>query len=163
MRWAFIGLGACSLMAVGYFMGTHGIGHPRPLQAQDQFGPTEETVTKVQESLESLKTAMNQLSSEQLYQPATSGINAFAITVGGVDAIGDLESGRGVDPETYAGLYAGLATEEVAEHLATNENGQLTYKDKVIRMYPISRLKKVFEARMALAGQGSSTFPTSDN
>ncbi|MEX0728761.1 MAG: hypothetical protein WEB58_03475 [Planctomycetaceae bacterium] len=161
MRWAFIGMSACGLLAVGYFMGANGVGQPQPVHAQDQVGPTEETVTKVQESLESLKIAMNQLSGEQLYQPATTGINAFAITVGGVNAIEDLESGRGVDPETYAALYAGFATEEVAEHLGTDEEGRMTYREKVIRMYPISRLKKAFEARMVLAGQGASAFPSS--
>lgn len=160
MRWAFYGLSACGLLAVGYLAGANGVGLPASAHAQDQVGPTEETVTKVQEALDGLKIAMNQLSSEGLYQPATTGINAFAISVGGVDALADLESGRGVDPETYAALYAGMATEEVAENLGTDEEGRLTYRDQVVRMYPISRLKRAFEARMSLAGQGPGAFPT---
>ncbi len=156
MRWAFVSVGAGGLLFVGYLMGLNGVGKTPTARAQDQVGPTEETVTKLQESLDSLKTAMGQLSGESLYEPATTGINAFAISIGGVNAVEDLESGRGVDPETYAGLYAGYATEEVAEHLSTDENGRLTYKNKVIRMYPISRLKQAFEKRLTLSGQSKS-------
>ncbi|MEO1982765.1 MAG: hypothetical protein ABGZ24_19825, partial [Fuerstiella sp.] len=48
---------------------------------------------------------------------AMIGTNYFAVSVGGIDAIRDLEEGRGVDPETYAALYAGYARPEVAKHL----------------------------------------------
>ncbi|MFN0198031.1 MAG: hypothetical protein ACKVT0_14895 [Planctomycetaceae bacterium] len=156
MRWAFVSVGAGGLMLVGYLMGLNGVGKTPAARAQEQVGPTEETITKVQESLDSLKTAMGQLSAESLHESATTGINAFAVSVGGVNAVEDLESGRGVDPETYAGLYAGYATEEVAEHLSNDEQGRLTYKNKVVRMYPISRLKQAFEKRLTLSGQSKS-------
>ena len=58
----------------------------------------------------------------------------------------------GVDPETFAALYAGLASPEVRQSLARDAQGRLTYKNKVIRMYPIARLKQAFLERDRLAG-----------
>jgi len=84
---------------------------------------------------------------------ATEGVNAFAVTTGGVDAMDDLEKGRGVDPETFAALYAGQANKEVADSLDHDDQGRLTYKNKVIRMYPVSRLKELFQERLRYAGQ----------
>ncbi|MCA9083984.1 MAG: hypothetical protein KDA81_08010 [Planctomycetaceae bacterium] len=95
-------------------------------------------------------------------KPATLGTNYFAVSVGGIDAIRDLEESRGVDPETLAGLYAGYATPEVARHLnlkkITNERGQLVlkieaadgrlrYKNSVVRMYSPERLRELFALR----------------
>ena len=37
---------------------------------------------------------------------ATSDVNYFSVSVGGIDVQRDLEEGRGVDPETFAALYA---------------------------------------------------------
>ena len=78
---------------------------------------------------------MQVLSDEKRYVPAIQGLNAFATSAGGVDAVADLESGQGVDPETFAGLYAGQALAEVAEHLGRDAEGHLTYKNKIVRIY----------------------------
>ena len=57
-------------------------------------------------------------------------INAFLVLSGGGNALDDLESGHGVDPETFAALYAGLAIPEIGDHLAKDDQSRLTYKGK---------------------------------
>ena len=147
---------ALTLVAVGYVLGSSGAFHLAVSRAQEAGqGPSSETVDKIRAANESLNAAMQVLQQEDRYTPAINGINAFAITAGGANAIRDLETGRGVDPETFAGLYAGEAIDEVAQHLSRDEQGRLTYKNKVVRMYPISRLKNMFANRINLAGGGS--------
>ena len=90
------------------------------------------------------------------------GINHFALSVGGIDAIRDLEEGRGVDPETLAALYAGFARPEVAKHLNVRKtegtsgaliikiedaDGRLRYKGTTVRLYSPTRLRELFERR----------------
>ncbi|MEO2025137.1 MAG: hypothetical protein ABGZ23_04565 [Fuerstiella sp.] len=93
---------------------------------------------------------------------AVIGTNYFAVSVGGIDAIRDLEEGRGVDPETYAALYAGYAKPEVAKHLNLRKtestagtlqlriedaDGRLRYKGTAVRLYSPTRLRKLFQRR----------------
>jgi hypothetical protein len=78
---------------------------------------------------------------------ASGGLNYFAASVGGIDAEKDLEEGRGVDPETFAALYADMVTPKIAEHLDTDAQGRLRYKKNVIRMYSRDRLKELFQRR----------------
>jgi hypothetical protein len=92
---------------------------------------------------------MEALRKENAYVPAIEGLNSFAATTGPINAIDDLKSGRGVDPETFAGLYAGFAVSEVASKLTRDSEGRLLYEDKLVRMYPISRIKQLFKARAA--------------
>jgi hypothetical protein len=100
---------------------------------------------------------MQMLQDEKRYVPAILGLNAFATSVGGVDAIADLESGQGVDPETFAGLYAGQAVPEVAEHLAHDAQGRVTYKSRIVRLYNPTRLRQLFAARGDFAPAGAAT------
>jgi len=95
-------------------------------------------------------------------RPAILGTNYFAVSVAGIDALKDLEEGRGVDPETLAGLYAGFAIPDVARHLnlvrdvgtagdvklrITAPDGRLRYKGTVVRLYSPDRLRELFERR----------------
>ena len=95
---------------------------------------------------------------------AIIGTNFFSVSVGGIDAIKDLEEGRGVDPETLAGLYAGFALPEVAQHLNTetlpggsikvlSPDGRLRYKGTVVRMYSPELLRAVFARRAAFKNE----------
>ncbi len=157
MRIALSGLLACGLVAFGYFLGTNDLLRPDSLNAQDAAAEqpvgaiNKETQTKIQTAIDALNSAQNVLELDQLYRPAIQGLNSFAITIGGLDAISDLESDRGVDPETFVGLYAGKAVDEVAAHLSKDEKGRLTYKNKVVRLYPVSRLKQAFARRDQIA------------
>ncbi|MCA9071260.1 MAG: hypothetical protein KDA84_20170 [Planctomycetaceae bacterium] len=150
------GLGL-ALIAVGYVLGSSGFLHSPEAQAQIQPTGTnlnKDTQEKIKAAYEALLAARDALQNEGKYTTVTDPaiINAFGILTGGVDAKQDLETGRGVDPETFAALYADLATGEERANIEKNAQGQLTYKGKVIRMYPISTLKQKFIERSRLAG-----------
>ena len=149
-----------AIFALGYLTGVTGFLTPNSLRAQvspaeDFTGQTRE---KLDDAYENVRTAAELLKQGQRedgksrYEPATKGVNFFAVSVGGINAKDDLEKGRGVDPETFAALYAEQAVDEVAEHLDNDDEGRLTYKGKVVRMYPISRLKELYQLRLALSG-----------
>lgn len=93
---------------------------------------------------------------------AISTVNFFGVSVGGIDALNDLEESRGVDPETFAGLYAGFAIPDVARHLNLKKeiagggkvrleieasDGRLRYKGAAVRLYSQDRLRGLFERR----------------
>ena len=154
MRWTIRLSLALLVFAVGYGVGRLDTDRQSTLRAQDPVtGPSEEVARKIQIANDALKVAVEGLKNESLYNPATKGLNVYATLAGGLDAVDDLESGRGVDPETFAGLYADLAIDEVAQHLAKDSEGRLTYKNKLVRIYPISRLKKMHTQRQILAGE----------
>ena len=102
------------------------------------------------------------LTATEFNRPAILGTNYFAVSMAGIDAIKDLEEGRGVDPETLGGLYAGFAIPEVARHLnltrdvgptgearlrITAPDGRLRYKGTVVRLYPPDKLRELFARR----------------
>lgn len=89
---------------------------------------------------------------------AFTGLNYFAASVGGIDVEKDLEEGRGVDPETFAALYADRANAKISEHLDYDEEGRLRYKKNVIRLYSRDRLKQLFNRRTQLEVQSENTF-----
>ena len=65
-----------------------------------------------------------------------------------------LVAGFGVrTPETFAALYAGLAATEVQEHIDKDSQGRVTYKGKVVQMYPIRRLTQLFKERLKYSGE----------
>jgi hypothetical protein len=136
------------LLSVGYFLGTLGMFSPKDVHAQ--AAGEKSTKDKVKDAQKAVSNAQRALEADKTYQPVINGINAFATTVGGVDVLKDLEEGRGVDPETFAGLYAGQILAKHEMHLDKNANDQLTYKGKVIRMYSIDRLKKLYAKRVEI-------------
>lgn len=152
---------ALVLFAIGYAFGAGAAFRPQVLNAQtepaEQLGPQleRETIDKIKAAYSAMSLALNSLQQEQAYEPAMKGLNAFMVLSGGGDARADLEAGRGVDPETFAALYAGLAVDDLKPDLGTDEDGRMTYKGKVIRMYPISRLKQMFGDRARLTGQSN--------
>jgi hypothetical protein len=147
------------VLTVGYVWGRwDGSDGPNSLAAQDPVaGPSEESQRKIQAANDALKVAMEGLKAESLYNPATQGMNVYGVLTGGIDAIDDLESGRGVDPETFAGLYSDLALDDVQQHLSKDAEGRLTYKNKLVRIYPITRLKRQHAKRMVLTGEVQKT------
>lgn len=156
-------MSACGLVGFGYLLGTSGITGIVSARAQNDAEPpaasaqpgnlTEETQKKIQSAFGAIKAAHEALESESKYISATRSVNVFGILSGGLDAIGDLETGRGVDPETFAALYADQGTEEVKLKLSRDDAGRLVYNGKLIQMYSISRLKSAFAARNALSGE----------
>lgn len=152
-------LGGLLVFAAGYVAGTCQWEPSRAAAAFDDATPAavelaEETQTKIHDAKLALQDAVDALESEGRYSAITDGLNAFLILSGGGNAMEDLESGHGVDPETFAGLYAGQAIDEVEDHLARDEQGRLTYKGKVVRMYSQSRLAQAYSVRTRLANPG---------
>ena len=103
-----------------------------------------------------LKDLDGYLTALKFQKSAFIGTNYFGVSVGGIDAIRDLEEGRGVDPETLAALYSGFAIPVVAEHLnmkhvrndagqlelkIVSVDGRLRYKGAVVRMYSPDTLR----------------------
>ncbi len=174
MRLFFAGIAGLGLLGLGFILGASGAFAPAPLlaQAEDDApakaknagkanaeakaeGPqlSDETEGKIKAAAAALNAAMEALKQEQLYNPATKGLNTFAILSGRVETLKDLESGRGVDPETFAALYCDLATDEVAEKLGRDQENRLTYAGKVIKMYPVSRLRSLYASRAVFTGE----------
>lgn len=151
-----------AVFGMGYLLGSGGFSVESPAQAQPaepvapQAGPpvSEDTAAKIQEARYALQEAMDALRAEGRYESITADMNAFLILAGGGNAREDLESGRGVDPETFAALHAGLARPEIGDHLGYNENRRLTYQNRVVRMYSVSRLQEMYDRRFRFAEAG---------
>lgn len=145
------------LLAVGYVAGASGVLNPAGLFAQVAQDPastlSEETTDKIHDANNALNLAVLALKNDGRYKSAIEDPNAFAVLAGGVDAIADLESGRGVDPVTFAGLYADRAVEEVKNELSHDAEGRLLYKNKLVRMYSIGRLKRMYALRAQVLGE----------
>jgi hypothetical protein len=146
MRGVARSLSCFGLVLFGYVLGSLQFGPPSILKAQSEPLPNA-IRDRLRETDRVLSETMQVLSDEKRYVPAIQGLNAFATSAGGVDAVADLESGQGVDPETFAGLYAGQALAEVAEHLGRDAEGHLTYKNKIVRIYSAMRLRALFASR----------------
>ncbi len=142
-----------AILGLGYLLGSSQVVRLPMVFAQDAEGPSEEAVKKIQTAFDALRAATDTLKQEGFHKPVTKGLNCYAVLAGGLNCEKDLEDGKGVDPETFAALYAGDAVESVAAELSRDEEGRLTYKNKVVRIYPISRLKKVHDHRQQLTGE----------
>lgn len=144
-------LSILGLIAFGYVLGASRALVPPRVEAQQLLEmPSPDTIGKIKTANDAIFAAGADLKAESMYRSATVPTNPFAVMVGGVDAVEDLRTGRGVDPFTYAALYAGLATEEVGIDLGTDDKGRLTYKDRLITMYSTDRLKKLFAKHQSI-------------
>lgn len=154
---AFVGLVFAAGIAVGCFLSAPAM----PLEAVE-----DETVVQYskdvrlayQKSRKAMTDLNNLFVASGTQTSASGGINYFAASVGGIDVEKDLEEGRGVDPETFAALYADRANAKISEHLDYDEEGRLRYKKNVIRLYSRDRLKQLFNRRTQLEVQSENTF-----
>ena len=156
---------AGGLVAFGYLVGS------APMfgtaQAQPEVSaPSEDSIKKIGDANVALKAAALQLSTESRYASATKSVNSYAVLVGGINVKDDLENGHGVDPETFAALNVALYEikknnvndDSLADWIDPNlfsydSNGHLMYKNKVLRIYSISRLRKLNAQRMVVLGE----------
>lgn len=148
MRNLFVCAFVVCVFGLGYLCGTNGVGSPQPLKAaQDETPISSETLAAYKKARTAVNDLADSMTAESRYVSAADTPNYFALSVGGIDTISDLEEGRGVDPETFAALYAGRASPEVAPNLDEDANGRIRYKGTVIRMYSRERLKNAFQHR----------------
>jgi hypothetical protein len=164
--------GGVALLAMGYVLGASQVLSPGTLLAQGKTRTkggdspqalqpmTDETKTKIKTAADALKAAMDSLVAEGRYpDSAIKGTNTFTVLSGGGNSMADLQAGRGVDPETFAALYAGLASDQVIVDLGRDAEGKLTYKGRVVRMYPISVIRAAYARRGDITGE--DLLPTS--
>lgn len=154
---------ACGLAiwSCGYWMGSGNLPEVSALTAQEESaGLTQETAIKVQAAHEALKSAMEALQQDGKYEGISETPNAYLILSGGGNAKEDLNSGQGVDPETFAALYARQVNQDILDGLTVDDQGRLLYQEQLIRLYSKSRLERTFAERvkLSLAGSGKSPF-----
>lgn len=165
MRSSMQAILATSLVAFGYLLGSTQIFHAAFAQSEDST-PSEDAVKKIGEAHEALKRAVEQLQRESRYSAVTKSVNSFAVMAGGIDVKEELEGGHGVDPETWASLYVAtyelkanrVKDESLADWVDTNllgfdNDGHLTYRNKVVRIYSVSKLRKLMSQRMVVLGE----------
>jgi hypothetical protein len=143
------------LLGAGYLCG---VVHTAIRSAGAQPGTelSESTADKVREANAALQSAMQSLESENRYVGITIGPTAFLVLSGGGDAQADLESGNGVDPETFAALYAAMSIEgedglidpTIKEALALDAEGRVTYNGEVVKLYNRQTLQEYFASRV---------------
>jgi hypothetical protein len=141
-----------ALLMLGYLAGSSGVMQFPQAAAQDEpaAGPGKESEGKIRNVQIALQDAMEQLRQDGRYNAITSGVNSFLVLSGGGDALQDLESGNGVDPETFAGIYAGRALPEIQEQLGTDDEGRITYNNKPVTIYSRRRLERMFAERLRI-------------
>lgn len=145
-----------AILGLGYLLGSLQVLHLPLLFAQPAETLSEEAKKKIEAAYDALRSARDTLQVEGLHKQITKSINTYGILAGGIDSEKDLEDGKGVDPETFAALYAGDAVESVAVDLSHDEEGRLTYKNKVLRIYPISKLKRIHDRQQQMIEPGAT-------
>ncbi|QDT53145.1 hypothetical protein Pan44_11600 [Caulifigura coniformis] len=138
------------VLTLGYLAGASGVSPFRPAAAQDKA--LSKPNAKLSAAIIALSEAADSQKTDGNYEAITQGVNSFLVLSGGGNARADLESGSGVDPETYGALYAGQAIPELADQITKDDNGRLTFNGQVIQMYSKSKLQRVYANRLKLAG-----------
>jgi len=148
-RWVY----STGLVATGYVLGASGALELRVTGAQEQAETSlaKETVAKLRAANNALRDAADALRTEGRYEAVTEDVNSFLVLSGGGNAKEDLQSGAGVDPETFAALYAGGAVPEIADQLEMDDENRLMYNGQVVRMYSKARLQRTLAERTKLA------------
>ena len=149
-----------AMLTVGYWSGSRCFPEVSMLSAQDgDSGLADGTALKIKEAHESLKSAMDALQQDGKYEGLSETPNAFLVLSGGGNAVEDLASGQGVDPESFAALYARQVKQEVLDALTVDEQGRLLHNEQLVRLYSKSRLEKTFaeRAKLSLVGGAKSS------
>ncbi len=130
----------------------------------DELQFTDQMLTAYQKARKAVVDLNDMFIATGMSTAAASDVNYFSVSVGGIDVQRDLEEGRGVDPETFAALYAfedqianGVKERvfkqfgvDISQHLDSDENGRIRYKKKVVQLYSTERLNQLFNRREEL-------------
>lgn len=167
--------GCLALLTIGYVVGASQVLSPANLLAQgskakskvsDGQAPpalSDECKTKIKAAVDALNAAKEALQSEGRYESAIKGVNTFMVLTGGGNALNDLKSNGGVDPETFAALYAGVASDSVVGELGRDSDNKLTYRGRVVRMYPKSVIVSAYARRAEISGEDLLPAAASDS
>lgn len=148
-----------TMWTVGYWCGGGNLPTSvSSVTAQDgAAGLTDDTASKIKAAHDTLKTAMDALQQDGKYEGLSESPNAFLILSGGGNAMEDLQSGQGVDPESFAALYAKTVKPEILDALTTDDQGRVLYNDQLVRLYSRSRLEKLAAEKTKLSLVGGQT------
>ena len=166
MRRHAVVLSGLVLFAAGFVCGHLNTAVPSMLNAQQDNAAelSHDVLTAYSKARKAVADLNDTFIATGLSTSAMSDINYFSVSVGGIDVHRDLEEGRGVDPETFAALYAfedqvangrkervfqqfGV---DVSQHLDRDEHGRIRYKKKVVQLYSTERLNQLFKRREEL-------------
>jgi hypothetical protein len=111
---------------------------------------SKETLEKLRNANDALGAAMEALKGESKYNSFCDLPVASLVLAGGGDNVEDLENNLGVDPETYAFLQSGLVSEEIKDNLTYDAQGRVLYKNRVVRISSIEKIKDIAARRKAL-------------
>jgi len=160
--------GSAGLFLAGLLLGSQGWIGPSLLQAEASPPPaaksektepvptggiSPETREKIKAAYIALRIAADALEKEGFYRSASNEVNVFGVLSGGVDALQDLRSGNGVDPETFAAIYAQTISEDFRGLLEKDSTNRYTFEGKLVQLYPVSELRRRFIIRAQLTGQ----------
>ena len=163
MRRVAVIVSGFALFVAGFVCGHLDSALPSTLNAGQDDGLqfTDQMLTAYQKARKSIVDLNDMFIATGQSTAAASDVNYFSVSVGGIDVQRDLEEGRGVDPETFAALYAyedqivSGAKErvfkqfgvDISQHLDSDENGRIRYKKKVVQLYSTERLNQLFNRR----------------
>ena len=168
MRRAAVVVSGLVLFAAGFVCGQLDSAVPSMLNAQQEEPVilSSDALTAYAKTRKAVADLNDTFIAAGLSTSATSDVNYFSVSVGGIDVQRDLEEGRGVDPETFAALYAFEDQElgatgkkervfkrfgvDVSQHLDSDEHGRVRYKKKVVQLYSTERLNQLFARREQL-------------
>ena len=167
MRTSITVTSGLALLLIGYVAGGSQLLSPAALLAQGGKGKarpgadapaippmSDETKAKIKAAADALKAAQEALEAENRFgNSAIKGVNSFTVLSGGGSSLDDLKGAGGVDPETFGALYAGLATDAIVADLGRDAENRLTYKNRVVRMYPISMIRAAYARRSDITGE----------
>ena len=154
-----------ALFAVGFVCGHLDSAFPSTLIAQQEVPSqlTPDALVAYQKARKAVSDLNDTFIAAGFSTAAASDVNYFSVSVGGIDVMRDLEEGRGVDPETFAALYAFEDQElgatgkterifkrfgvDVSQHLDSDDHGRIRYKGKVVQLYSTDRLNQLFKRR----------------
>jgi hypothetical protein len=163
MRRAAVIVSGVALFAVGFVCGHLDSALPSLLHAQNDDAEqlSDQGLIAYQKARKAVVDMNDMFIATGRSTAAATDVNYFSVSVGGIDVQRDLDEGRGVDPETFAALYAfedqivngqkervfkqfGL---DVSQHLDTDDQGRIRYKEKVVQLYSTARLNELFNRR----------------
>lgn len=134
---------SAALLGIGYLWGAGALDQRTSVAQEALPGLNQATADKIRAAHRALTDGMDALKAVAKYEAITEGVNSYLVLSGGGNARTDLESGRGVDPETFAALYAGKAIPDMQPLLGVDDQGRVTYNNEVVRMYSKSRLQSI--------------------
>ncbi|MEZ6132111.1 MAG: hypothetical protein R3C59_25910 [Planctomycetaceae bacterium] len=113
-------------------------------------------ITDMQPLLAELDTALRAERTVSSIMQGEGTYNYFGLSIGGIDAVDDLQTRHAVDPETLAAIYAQRISPEHAGMIKVSDDGVVMYEDVPVRMYSVQKLEDCYKTRNLLVLQAGN-------